>query len=140
MSTNRGELPDERRTFPQSTIEEVLDVEKRRVERDNKRTALVERSFELADERDRRQFEYATKVHEDDMALRRQQSLFFRKLVWTLVGLGVVFFAALFLLVFFGTEEQRSTASTVATPALIAVAGYGVIATLTRAMKSLVNR
>ena len=133
-------LPDERRAFPQTTIEEILDVEKRRVDRDNRRTALIERSFELADEKDRRQFEYATKAREDDMALRREQSLFFRRLVWALVGLGVVFFAALFVLVFFGTEEQRTTASVVATPALIAIAGYGVIATLTRAMKSIVNR
>ena len=133
-------LPDERRAFPQHTIEEILDVEKRRVDRDNRRTALVQKSFELADEQDRRHFEYATKAHEDDMALRRDQSLFSRRLVWTLVGLGVVFFAALFVLVFFGTEEQRTTAAVVATPALIAIAGYGVITTLTRAMKSIVNR
>ena len=142
MPTDGGgpSLPDERPAFPQTTIEEILDVEKRRVDRDNRRTALIAKSFEFADERDRRQFDYATKAREDDMALRRAQSVFFRRLVWTLIGLGMVFFAALFALVFFGTEEQRTTASVVATPALIAIAGYGVIATLTRAMKSIINR
>ena len=124
----------------QRTIDEILDIEKRRVDRDNLRTAVIEKSLEVSDEQDRRQFEYATKAREEEMALERDQSVFFRRLVWTLVALCALFFTALYILVFFGTEEQRATASVIATPALIAVAGYGVIATLTRAMKSIVNR
>ena len=127
-------------TFGQQTIGEILDVEKRRVDRDNRRTALLEKSLELADEQDRRQFEFATKAREEEMALKRDQSVFFRRLVWRLLALCGLFSTALFILVFFGTEEQQATASLIATPALIAIAGYGVITTLSKAMKSIVDR
>lgn len=127
-------------TLHQRTLDEILDVEKQRIDRDNRRTALLEKSLELVAEQDRRQFEFASKAREDEVALLRDQSSFFRRLMWTLVGVGVVASAALFVLAFFGTDEQRSTASVIATPALIALAGYGVFATLARAMKSITSR
>ncbi len=42
--------------------------------------------------------------------------------------------------VFFGTETQRADAVAVLSPTLIAIAGYGVITTLVRAVKALTSR
>ena len=41
---------------------------------------------------------------------------------------------------FLGNETQRAAAAALATPALIAVAGYGVIKTLVTAVKGLIGR
>ena len=49
-------------TLHQRTLDEILDVEKQRIDRDNRRTALLEKSLELVAEQDRRQFEFASKA------------------------------------------------------------------------------
>ena len=121
-------------------IREVLDVEKERVNRDNRRTALMERTLDFADTKDKRQYEFASKTRDAEMALRKDRLRLLRTIVWVVLGLGSVILLSLLGLVFFGNEDQRATAAALASPALIGLAGYGVITTLTRALKALTGR
>ena len=50
-----AELLDER------TVAELLNVEKQRIDRDNRRTAVMDKALDLADARDQRQFTFALK-------------------------------------------------------------------------------
>ena len=118
------------------TIQELVDVERRRIERDNRRTSLWEKSIDALDAQDRRQFEYASTTRDANIGLRREQHAFLRRVTWA----GVAFFAFLtvVLLAFalFGGEDQRALAATIAVPGLIGLAGYGVLTTLGRVVKA----
>ncbi len=123
-----------------STIQDVLDVEKLRIDRDNRRTGFLEKSLELADAQDQRQFEFASKTRDDQLELEQERLKFLRTLVWILVGLVSLAVASLLSLFVFGNEVHRAAVAQVASPLLIGLAGWGVISTLTRAVKALTNR
>ena len=42
------------------TIRELIDTERARIERDNRRSQVMEKALELVDAQDKRQFEFAT--------------------------------------------------------------------------------
>ena len=119
---------------------EVLDVERQRISRDNRRTALMEKTLAIADTKDKRQYDFASKTRDAEVALRKDRLGLLRTIVWAALGLGSVVLLSLLGLVFFGNDGQRATAAALVNPALIGLAGYGVITTLTRVLKALIDR
>lgn len=125
----------------EAIVGEIIEVERARIDRDNRRTALMERTLDIADTKDKRQFEFASQTRDAEISLRKARLLgLLRTIVWAALGLGSVVVLSLLGFVFFGNENQRATAAVLVNPALIGLAGYGVIATLTRVPKVLTNQ
>ena len=129
--------PDEQ---DKQVIREVLDIERQRIDLDNRKTALANKAFDLQDAEYQRHFTYATETRNAHLQLQQGQLQFQRKVIWTLLGLMVVVVLGLLGLAAFGDDTQRETALSIATPLLIGLAGYGVITTLGRAFNSLTRR
>ena len=117
-------------------VRELVDLEKRRIDRDNRRSSLMEKALELADAQDVRQFEYASATRDANLELRRERLTFLRQVSWA--GVTFVAFLILALLGFalFGRDEQRDLVGALAVPGLIGLAGYGVLTTLVRVVKA----
>lgn len=58
---------------PEQILRETLQVEQQRIDRDNRRTAVMEKTLDIADKQDQRQFEFATASRDGDMALQRDK-------------------------------------------------------------------
>lgn len=123
----------------EQAMREILDVERQRIERDNRRSAVMEKALELADAQDKRQFEFASQARDADIEFRQRHFGFLRQVVVGLGGSLVVIVLALLGFAFFGSEEQRQIAEAIVTPALIGLAGYGVVTALTKVVKSMPN-
>lgn len=117
-------------------VQDFVDLEKRRIERDNRRTSLWEKSIEVLDAQDRRQFEYASSTRDANIALRRQQHAFLRRVTWTGIAFVAVLTVVLLAFALFGGDEQRTVAAKIVVPGLIGLAGYGVLTTLGRVVKA----
>lgn len=119
------------------SADELIRLEKQRIERDNRRTDVMMRAFEFADAQDQRQFKYATDTRDGRLKLEHARLAFLRRIVWAALALGGVIGLALFYFAFFGEDDQRALVKQIVTPTLIAVAGYGFFAVVVRGIKSL---
>lgn len=122
---------------PGISVDELIRLEKQRLERDNRRSDVMMKAFELTDAQDQRQFRYATDTRDAQIELERQRLAFLRRVVWALLGAGGVVGVALFCLAFFGDGDQQALVRQLVTPAFIAIAGYGFFAVVVRGVKSL---
>ena len=133
-SAATGHSPDAR------TIAAVLDIERQRIDRDNRRTAIMEKQLEVEDAEAQRQFTYFTETRDAELALRQDQLKFVRKVIWTLLALGSVVGLSLLGLLAFGDDAQSMTAAAIFKPLGIGVAGYGVITVFLRPFNALTRR
>ena len=118
-------------------LQELVQIERERIGRDNQRTAVIHKAFEYADAQDQRQFQYATQTRDAQVALEEARLRFFRRFVWMVLA-AIVTTAAVFLgFALFGDQAQRELVGKIVTPELIAVAGWGFFAGLFRALKAL---
>ena len=118
-------------------IEQLLEVERLRVERDNRRSDIAEKAIELADTQDRRQYEYATAVLEANAKIQAERTAFLRRLAWGVAGFLAILVFGLLGFAFYGDDAQRTLAEGIVVPGLIGLAGYGVITTVTKVVKAL---
>ena len=95
------------------------------------------KALEYSDAQDQRQFQYVSETRDAQIALEDKRLQFFRRLVWIILAIMVAVALALFGFAFFGDVEQRTLVGKIVTPALIAVAGYGIFATVSKALKAL---
>ena len=124
----------------EQVLHNLLNVEKQRIIRDNRRADVQEKALEVADAHNRRIFEFESKTRDDNVALEREKQRRLSGVVWTLLGLaGFTVFAVLGFF-FLGNETQRAAAAEIGSPALIGIAGYGVIRVLVTAVKGLIGR
>ena len=132
-------VPDALVSSPESAqaFQELVQLERERIGRDNQRTAVMQKAFEYADAQDQRQFQYATQTRDAQVVLEEGRLRFFRNFVWVVLAILAVTVAALLGFAFFGDETQQALVGKIVTPALIAVAGWGIFAGLFRALKAL---
>lgn len=116
---------------------QVLDVERLRLERDNRRSGVAEKAIELADTQDRRHFEYANKTLDANMSIQEARMAFLRRLAWVSSGFFALLVCGLLGFAFYGNEVQRILAERIVVSGLIGLAGYGVITTVTKVVKAL---
>ena len=140
-SDDESRLSEKRLALPpeEQVLRDLLNVEKQRIIRDNRRADVAEKALEVADAHDRRMFEFASKTRDDNVALEREKQRRVSGVVWALLGLAVVVLAVLGFL-FLGNETQRAAAAGIGSPVLIAIAGYGLIKTLVTAVRGLIGR
>ena len=74
ITERRSALP------PEQILHEILQVEQQRIDRDNRRTAVMETTLDIADKQDQRQFEFATASRDGDMALKQDKLRLVRNL------------------------------------------------------------
>ena len=145
-ATDGGELipaepgPEEERSIrSQDDFQELVELERRRIDRDNRRTQLAEKALELANDQDKRGFEYASK--QQQMADRSEERRF--RLAWSLsIGVLVVMVAVTGLtmwMAFFGDDVQRAVAQELGRNGLVGLAGFGVVSGLIRLVRSLLR-
>lgn len=140
---NEGILPEKRPSLSaeeQILLREFIDVQKQRIILDNRRTGLAEKALEVADAQDERKFQFASKTRDDNIALDKARLNRIGRIFWAVLGLTGVVVIAILGFFFLGNETQRAAAEALITPALIAIAGYGVIKTLVTALKGLIGR
>lgn len=123
--------------FPTEAIGQVLEVERLRLERDNRQSSVTEKALELADTQDRRQFEYVTASLEADMKIQVARMAFLRRLAWVCAGFLALLILGLLGFAFYGDDSQRTLAERIVVSGLIGLAGYGVITTVVKVVNAL---
>ena len=120
-------------------IQQLVELERSRIDRDNRRTEVIAKALELEDDRDKRHFEFASEGQRLEDRAGRQRFI----LAWSLAA-GAL--AALFVMVglmlwmaFFGDEMQRTMAQDLGKNGLIGLAGFGVVSGLVRLVRSLMR-
>lgn len=140
MAVEGGSEEQEGRTpVPSSelALHQLVELEQQRIDRDNQRSNVVLKALEYADDQDKRQLQHASAMLNAQIALEDGRLRFFRRFAWavlaivTTVGVGLLSFALL------GDAGQREVVGAIVTPAFIAIAGYGVIVALSKALKAL---
>lgn len=72
----------------EQVLHNLLNVEKQRIIRDNRRADVQEKALEVADAHNRRIFEFESKTRDDNVALEREKQRRLSGVVWTLLGLA----------------------------------------------------
>ena len=145
-ATDGGELipaepgPEEERSIrSQDDLQEFVELERRRIDRDNRRTQLQEKALEFANDQDKRGFEYASKQQQmadrsEERRFRLARSLSIGALVVIVAVTGLTMWMA-----FFGDDVQRAVAQELGRNGLIGLAGFGVVSGLIRLVRSLLR-
>ena len=137
---NEGSLPAKHLSADERILRDIIEVQKQRIILDNRRTDLAEKALEVKAAQDDRKFQMASKASDDNIALEKERLKRIGSIFWVVLGLAGVAVLTVLGFFFLGNETQRAAAASLATPALIAVAGYGVIKTLVTAVKGLIGR
>lgn len=119
-----------------ATIRELIETERARIERDNRRSQVMEKTLEVADAQDQRQFEYASATRDADLQLQNGRQAFLRHVVWAFSCFFGVLVLAVLGFAFLGDDTQRALAQKVGGYALVGIAGFGVITTVGRVIKA----
>ena len=131
---NNGEIAHPLPT--DATIRDLIETERARIERDNRRSRVMEKALDLADAQDQRQFEYASATRDASLQQQRDRQDFLRRVVWVFSGFTGVLVLAVLSFAFLGNGPQRVLAQEMGGYALIGIAGFGVITTVGRVIKA----
>ena len=131
---------DEKGLTRAGAIRALVDLERRRIDRDNRQAEVELRALEFANGQDERQFEY----HSRDQDLRaegeRTHFKFVRLTIWALLASILVAAGLMFYMAFLGNEVQRAMAVNVAKSVPIALAGWAIISGLFKLLQVIVRR
>lgn len=132
--------PQQQDLFPEAAFQQLVSLERERIDAQNRRTELGKLHVESTDAADRRQYEYAiAQLKAEDADNQRRHSLA-RKLF---LGLGVFAAVAASLLLamaFFGAPDQQTTAVRILSILGTGLGGYGVISALISGARRLIER
>lgn len=121
------------------SFQQLIELEKRRIDRDNRRTQLAEKTLEFADDQDKRQFEYASKQRQrEDRSEQRRFRLASFLSVGSFLVIAVIIGLTMWM-AFFGDDVQRIVARELGKNGLIGLAGFGVLSGLIRLVRSLLR-
>lgn len=139
-SGEAGHPPAARHDLAVWASQEIIEIERRRIDRDNRRAAVAEKTLEMMNAADQRQFTYASETRDAKLTLQKDSQKFARRVTWVLVGLGSVVVSVLLGVLLFGDDAQRVAAASVVQPLLLFFAGYGLIAGSVRAFNRIFGR
>ena len=121
------------------SFQQLIELERRRIDRDNRRTQLAEKTLKFTDDQDKRQFEFASEQRQRE---DRDEQRRFRLASFLSVGAFLVIAAVIGLtmwMAFFGDDVQRAAARELGKNGLIGLAGFGVLSGLIRLVRSLLR-
>ena len=67
-------------------LRDFLDVQKQRIVMESRRADVATKALEIADVQDQRRFEFASKTHDDSVALEKEKLKRVSGVVWALLG------------------------------------------------------
>ena len=123
----------------ETTFRELLDIERLRVERDNRQLRVQEKGQELDDGQDLRRYKYASAQLEANVGLQRERMTFIHRFSWALAGFFAIVVFGLAGFAFYGNDEQRALAENVVILVVTAIAGFGFGTVRTQAAKTLAS-
>ena len=103
-----------------------LEVEEKRIERDNQRTQVMSRAVEVQAENDRRFDQEFFEQQRRGDAHREKRWASKTKMAWTGIVFGLAVSTAMFWMAFAGDADQRATAVSLLQVLLASVASFGL--------------
>lgn len=103
------------------------------IERDNRRSQVMEKELEWLNAQDQRQFEYASATRDANLQQLADRQASCRVGVSCFAGVLVL---AVLCFAFLGNDAQRALAQDVGGYALVGIAGFGVLTTVGRIIKA----
>lgn len=132
----RGNEGLDRPVTQAQALEQLVDLERQRVESNNRRTDVALKAIAASDAADKRQYEYHVERLRQGSKDRNEQHRAVVKFIWAVLGVTVVAGSLVFYMLFFGDHAQRNIAQSLLTTIGTAVGGAGAI----WAIKSAVQR
>ena len=120
-------VQDPRELQESGLLQELVALERQRLDITNRRTEIAHKVVEAADAADKRQYDYHVEKlrRETEERKERRRSIF--KIVWAMGVGGALVGALLLLMLFFGTDAQRETAAELLRTVLTGLGGAGVL-------------
>lgn len=120
------------------SLQQFIELERSRVDRDNRQTEVNAKALEIAGEQDKRLFELTSeRLRLEDRAEQRR-FVFVCSFVAAIFVAVVVVTGLIMWMAFFGDDAQRAVAQTLGKGGLFGLAGYAVVSGLMRLVRSLV--
>lgn len=122
-----------------SLQQQLIELERSRIDRDNRRTEVQAKALEIANDQDKRLFEFTSERQRlEDKAEQRRFVLGWSFATGVFVVLAVIIGLTIWM-AFFGDDEQRAVAQGLGKNGLVGLAGFGVVSGLVRLVRSLVR-
>jgi hypothetical protein len=131
---------DSEEEFPVEALQNLIELERERLESTNRRTEIIRYAIETNDSSDKRQFDYRMAKLETDKSDSNQRFSLARAIAYISSGVIVVTVLLLFYMAFFGDARQSEIAFTIMKTLATGAGGYGVIAGLVRAGTRLLSK
>ena len=108
-------------------VSALLELEHKRVDSQDRRTVVARRAIEAGDAADQRQYDYyVEKLRRDDEARKRRHESGIR-LLWALLGSGLLLTLFFFWMIFFGDDAQRVVALDILETVGTGLGGFGIV-------------
>ena len=118
-------------------FEQLVELERQRVEGNNRRTDVALKAIAANDAADKRQYEYHVERLRQDSKDRNERHRSVVKLLWATLGVTVLVGGFVFYMLFFGNDAQRAVARDLLTTIGTAVGGAGAIWVIKSAIQRL---
>lgn len=96
----------------------------------------MEKALDVVSAQDERQFQYASETRDANLRQQTERQAFLRRVVWVFSAFSGLLVLAILGFAFFGDEDQRALAQAVGGYGLIGIAGFGVLTTVGRIIRS----
>lgn len=118
------------------TVRDLFETEQARIERDNRRSQVMEKALDVFDAQDQRQFEYASETRDANLKQQADRQAFLRRVVWAFSCFAGVLVLAVLCFAFLGDDAQRALAQKMGGYVLVGIAGFGVLTTVGRIIRA----
>lgn len=120
-------------------LQEMLDVERQRIESTNRKTEVARYQAENAEASDKRAFEYAmARLQKEEKEGKSRHDLA-KTVILAMGGAVLLVIFGLLGFTFYGTEMQRDVAATLLKILFTGLAGYGVISSVSSVLRKLLK-
>ena len=121
-------------------VSELLELERRRVDSQDRRIDVARRAIEASDAADQRQYDYhVERLRRDDEARKHRHESGIR-LLWTVFGAGLLLTGLFFWMIFFGDDAQRTVALDILKTVGTGLGGFGIVWFLLHGIRQLLAR
>ncbi len=120
-------------------LKALVELEHARIESADRRTAVMQKAFDVLDAQDKRQFEFHKSNADQMHAARRERFSFARRISYGIFGSAALVVALLLWLVFWGTDNQSAIAREMLNYVFVALGGAGVFAIGRMALRYLLH-
>ena len=136
--------PEEERSLriqddQEPSLQQLIELERRRIDRDNRRTEVLAKALEIANDQDERLFEIASEKQRLEGKAEQRRFVFGWSFVAIVFVVLAVFIGLTIWMAFFGDDEQRAVAQGLGKTGLVGLAGFGVVSGLVRLVRSLMR-